>query len=516
MNPGVSRYSALALLLLTAPLAPAAPDDLPFFRSPVVCFPPVVPIFGEEISDRPPPGDDARRLRPPPELSDYVSESFYPALSTRLIDGSLGKNIEARLEAYRARRGALVNELADQLVALNEAEETTRTTQLRAFAEVQNPRIAALEREAEELRRFLIDGGFFRRSADWSRSREWMIGVTRFSNELYAREAEYQVVRAAAFYHHGLLPEQRGLLLERAAELRLRARAARPIPTPRRDDPSAMFFSPATSRLRLPPKMSPELSGKVGRYNALKTELKNELHRAVLEHDATPIVERTGIFEELAERQWPRLAELEAIAEEIRTHFAALPPMKLTAPPYIPPALIARIDGYTADRRRFIDEFNETMRAASDLVRPPLPDPDLGPEERARRARQYEMERAATRAKVAAAYQEATEERFRELRQRYDRLQEELKVIAAGQFDPETGRPLDADGLLRNYSIANERFATFGREEVIYRGYRTAMLMPGLSREQRRLLFAAAIVGLAQPLPFGEPIPTGQHPVPRS
>jgi hypothetical protein len=42
------------------------------------------------------------------------------------------------------------------------------------------------------------------------------------------------------------------------------------------------------------------------------------------------------------------------------------------------------------------------------------------------------------------------------------------------------------------------------------------MLMPGLSPEQRRLLFGFARVGLAQPLPAGEPLPTGSQPVPRS
>jgi hypothetical protein len=61
-----------------------------------------------------------------------------------------------------------------------------------------------------------------------------------------------------------------------------------------------------------------------------------------------------------------------------------------------------------------------------------------------------------------------------------------------------------------------ERFDTFGRDEVIYRGYRMAMLMPGLSPEQRRLLFGAALVGLAQPLPHGEYLPTGPQPVPQS
>jgi hypothetical protein len=42
---------------------------------------------------------------------------------------------------------------------------------------------------------------------------------------------------------------------------------------------------------------------------------------------------------------------------------------------------------------------------------------------------------------------------------------------------------------------------------VIYTNYRIAMLQPGLSPEQRRLLFGYALIGLAQPLPHGEPMP---------
>ena len=40
--------------------------------------------------------------------------------------------------------------------------------------------------------------------------------------------------------------------------------------------------------------------------------------------------------------------------------------------------------------------------------------------------------------------------------------------------------------------------------------------MPGLSPEQRRLLFNAAVIGLAQALPLGEVMPTGTQPLPQS
>jgi hypothetical protein len=516
MLPRMIRAALVVSLGMSLAQAMAAPseNELPFFHPPVACFPPSVPIFGEEIANHVPVGPDAVRLKPPSALADYVCEYFYPALSTRLLNGSLSQRMLTRLEEYRATRAKLINELADKLVALHNADDATRVTELRAFAEQQNPRIVALEREAEDLRRDLVSGGLLNFNVDWSAQRTWRVGGTPFSTDIHAREAEFQTVRAAAFYQDELLPEQRGLLLEATAELRVRARAARPIPPPKKDDPTGMFFSPATARLRLPPKMPPELVTKIGRYNQLKAALKQQLVSAVWRYDAMDFYDRRRAFRRLADEQWPRFAELEELADEIRRDLAALPPTKLIAPPYLPPTLVTRIESYLTDGRRYMEEFNETMRVASRMVPPPVLDPSMPPDERRRRIRDYEVQRAKLREQVAKAFEEETKDRFLELRQRYERIRDDLKEVAVGQRDPDTGRPLDADGLLRTYSVAMERFATFGREEVIYRGYRTAMLLEGLSREQRRLLFGAALNGLAQPLPFGEPLPRVSQPLP--
>jgi hypothetical protein len=479
---------------------------------PTVWFPPDVPAFGEPIA----PGmmrwqrDDA-----PSGLADFASERFYPALSSRLNAGSIGARLQARLDAFRSTRGALINELADQLVALHGADEETRRTELRAFAALQEPRIVAHEQEAEEIRRALIDGNVLQRSVDWSRGRKWFVGATRFRGEHAEKEAQFQVVRAAAYYQDGLTTEQRGLLLEEALDLQQRARAARPIPDPRRNDPAAMYFSPATARMRLPKHAPPELLQKVARFNQEKNALKGELREAVLMHDRTPREDRTAIFSTLADAQWPRIVELEKLADEIRHDMATLPVPVLAAAPHIPASLMTRIEDYNRDRQKFIDEFEQTMRAATALVKPRM-EFTSSEDVRVQIARNLAADRAAMRAKVAKGFEEISRERFEEMRARHVGIQEDLALIAAGQTDPETGRPLTAETLLRSYSTAMERFNTFGREEVIYQGYRTAMLMPGLSAGQRRLLFSAAVIGLAQPLPPGETHPIDAHPVPRS
>lgn len=58
------------------------------------------------------------------------------------------------------------------------------------------------------------------------------------------------------------------------------------------------------------------------------------------------------------------------------------------------------------------------------------------------------------------------------------------------------------------------RLDAIGREVAIYERYKLAMLQPGLSPGQRRLLFRAAHAGLAQGLPVGE-IALGGSALPR-
>ncbi|WP_414660983.1 hypothetical protein [Horticoccus sp. 23ND18S-11] len=510
---GSSARLALIAVAFGACVATGAEmDRWPLLRPPMFCFPPGVPVSGERIAETPASARMKGAVEPPEELADFVGESFYPALGSRLLGGSLGAALQSRLDAYRSARSALVNELADELVALSGVDEAAREAVLRSLAERQNPRIAALESDAEALRRDLIVGGLLQRHVEWGRSRDWIVGVTRFPHAVLEREAEFQIVRAAAYYQDGLLPEQRGLLLEVAEELRLRALAARAAPPRRTADPGAMYFSPATARLRLPANATPELVARFGRFNAERRQLQNELRDAVLAHDKEPRSVRASAFADLADRQWPRLAELEQLAEEIRVNLAALPIPRLASPPYIPPTLITRIDTYRTQRKKMFDELQQALDVALSMAVRPRIYPAMDKSQQA----QLAEDRAAVRNRVTASFLEAARERVDELRKQYDDIQADLTLVSAGQSDPETGRPLTPDTLLRGYSVALERFETFGREEVIYKSYRLAMLMPGLSREQRRLLFNVARVGLAQPLPWSELDASGPQPVPRS
>jgi hypothetical protein len=511
----LTRLAAALPWLLTAALPARAGEAM---RSEVrlAFFPPDPPVYGGAIADPVKPGRRERPRVAPEDLGYFVNESFYPALATRMAQGGLHPKIEAELDAYRVARAELVNELADQLTALRDADPRRRESELRAFAAQQTARIVVLEDRAERLRKEIIAGNLLQRSADWNRTRKWTLGVTKFPQDFHAREAEFQVLRAAAYYQDGLTPQQRGLVREQAIELESRARAALPVPPPRTHDVTAMFFSPETARLRLLPKLPPELLAKIARFNQQKAALKQELRDAVSALDRELPHVRRERFEALARDQAPRLELLNELAEEIRRGFAALPPPPPPpAPPWIPAELLVEIRAYEHDRGVYLQEYEDRLRFAASLVTLPPLERNASADAQLQRARLFATRRAAAMRDAAQAFEHSTRERFQILRERYDAIRTAMATVAGSQSDPETGRPLNADTLLRAHASAMEKFETLGREEIIYQGYRTAMLLPGLSPEQRRLLFGAALVGLAQPLPAGEPMPSGALPVPR-
>lgn len=484
--------------------------------SPVVFFPPIPPVYGAPVSNRIENGAlifQGRRLLPPDGMADFVGEWFFPPLSTRLYGGVLSAKLEGRLEAYRSARQREVNALLDVFVTQHHGTAAARLEALQSLAEVQTPRLVALEAVAEQLRRDL-GADFLLNRIDWNAGRRWKLGEIPRTNPAIDAEALFQVVRASASYHDGWIAEQRGLLEELAYELRLSARRARGVPAALAES-DAMFFSPAMTRLRLPPQASPELRERFGAYNGLKAELKRELREAVIAQEKSGERRRTEAFAALAERQWPQFGLLEQIAGEIRallgTQFEVPPP---PAPPWIPSGLFDSVRSYNEDRDSYFGEMRLRIdRAAEALARAEQVD---DPDDRARRQQEFSARLAEVRKQAARSFQDEHAERFAELEGRYRAIRDALTLIAERQTDPATGRPLDAETLLRRHGISMQEFDRFGRETAIYANYRLAMLQPGLSAPQRRLLFRYAFSALAQPLPFGEFLPrrAGLRPLP--
>ncbi len=442
-----------------------------------------------------------RLMQPPEDLAEYVGEIFYPMIGSRLFSGSLNSKLDTRLTAYRTKRATLLDDLAAVLAAQQNATPAAREQALRAFAPQQAGPLAELEAEAESLRRDLIKGGLFSDVVDWNSTRNWRLGDKPVAADPVKADAEFQVARAAAYFQHGLSIEQRGLVRELAMELSHTARSVRGRPAQRDDDPLAIFFAPETARFRLPQPLPPELVTLLGRFNAEKSALKRELHDSLVKFDTASDAKRATRFSDLASHQAPRLAALEKQAEEIRLGLAAHLPPPPALPP-IPSDLRERIDRFTRDRDAFSAASVSTAARARNSV--PTDWTALSratPAQRERMMREQQQRQVEAVQAAAKEFKEKNNARGVELYERYQRIRADLAIAAQGLQDPRTKQPMTVEGLLAAYRVAMQRFDAIGREEAMYERYKHAMLQPGLSPAQRRLLFRAAHAGLAQSLP---------------
>ena len=496
----------------------AAPAPAPY-PGRIVFFPPTTPAFGRPIANTAPRRVfNGRSFDAPDELADDVNEFFYPALGTRLIENKLDDPLATRLATYHQTRTALLNELLNALTLAPTGDPAARERALRDFARTQTPRILAFEADAERLGEDLIHGGLLGYNAEWSQDREWRLGDALPSLGPFGSTAEFQVIRATAHYQKGLLPEQRGLLREIALEQQESLRAARSPAAAASRNPLEIYFSPETTRLLLPAGLPPALSAKIGAYDGDKAALKRELRDTVVAQDKSSNGKRLRAFQDLADLQRPRLAALADLAEEIRRGLGTLPdPPPPPLPPHVSPDLAARIEAYKRDKGALEKERFARFAHFQSLVAPPLPlQLEAGESTESRRDKIWAALNARLEAqrKIDQEFLQENVARYQALAEQLKSIKDELTVIAQAQIDPATGQPMDVKTLMGRINAVDRHFDELGREEVIYKDYRTAMLEPGLSPPQRRLLFGAALVGLAQPLPPGEPMPSGRFPHP--
>jgi hypothetical protein len=469
---------------------PSRPWQLTIF------FPPTPPTLGSPIPFANPLLLTSERA--PTALAEYVNEFFYAPLSTRVAENRLSARQQEKVKAYRAAKLALQKELRDRLAELRLSPPAVRTEELAILARAQAPRLAALEKMAEELRAELVKGEFFQSSVDWNVIRDWKLDASRFATVDDALNAQYQVMRAAPFYLRGLLPEQRGMLREIAIEFR-------EVSTRRRSNGEdsvnpPLFFSPATSRLRLPAGLPTGLADKIAAYEKEKAALKEELRLLVYTQDKTYLSSnRVRALEALAEKQWPRIAALEEAAEEIRRDLARLPePPGPPAPPPLPAALAARISIYleerTAIQQDILAKIGQIKKEFA--VQRVVPGKNSGAGGDLRLVinpgSQTEERMNSLKATLATFNQEMSA-RQRALRAEEDAIRREFMRAV-----PDTpGNSQSLETLLNEYAEALLQREDWAR----YEEYQTAMLTPGLSPEQRRLLYDGAVEKLALPLP---------------
>jgi hypothetical protein len=471
------RWLALGLVLFSSsPAQETTPASGPVASS-LVFYPPVPPPLGAPIPSPDRPADP--KLAAPGALAAYVGEPFYTPLALRLERNNLGDALSFRLESYHSTKTALLAELQARLYALRDADPATRTRDLAALAQEQTPQIDELEKNAEQLRHDMLPG----QSSPPPDQGGPMDGKALNPPAGPALNRELAAVRSAIFYTEGLSPAQRRLLREVAIELGDAGNSAATAG-------SLIFFSPDTARVRLPAQLTAELASQVGFFRQEKAALKTELLVALFGSDRNSSgASHLEVLQDLAAAQAPRLTALDSLADDIRRGLAALQDPSLSpAMPAIPPELAARIAAHRAEKLALQKALLYRIAAVS----------------RMRVAGPGAERLIAERVRVTIA--EFTQEnaaRYAALEQDKDTIRAELAKLPGANAD--AAGSSSADALLVKFSQSLHQVETFWD----YRDYQTAAFQPGLSPEQRRLLFDGALQKLALPLPAGQ-VPPGQ------
>ncbi len=468
-----------------------------------VFFPPLPPPL-----DRPVARGSAQgtRFHAPPELAAHVSDYFYPALGTRLVTRTLTEKLKARLEAYKAERLKLANELRAEIERLRTADPAERAPALAALSRRQTPRIAELEKTAEQLRRDLITSDF-----NWNTFRQWHLSERQRRG--YSPMEIAQVMRAYAFYQHNLLPAQRGMLREIAVDLMFAAEnsdaaaAANPY----------VFFPPEPARVIFPEQLPADVAARVATYQTKRSALKKELYDAVFSSDGAAFAFlRSTPIKSLADKQAGRIAELEALAEEIRRGLSAVPESTAERSP-LTPQLDTRVAvmmrRYIAAQREAAQKADQILAGARHLplqatyrfendgmkfVVVPTRGGRGGPGGpqagggRGGAGTQAQVE--AVRAQVSAVAEEYGRTVADLLNER-----ESIRLEIASLL-----QLTKADAIDRAL-FASMRVATREENSRTFGDYRLAVFEPGFSPEQRRLLFDGVMQQMEMPLPRGEP-----------
>ena len=480
-------------------------DNNPFnvpVRPVVICFPPTPPPLDRAISHAAQPMPP--RFTPPAELAADINEPFYAPLSTWLLEKALTDKMRERLSAYHSAKTSALTELRAALEQVREADAATRRRTLAALARQQTPSLAALEHEAEQIRTDLAIGNY-----DWRSLREWTLGEKNRRGDSPMEIAA--TLRAYAYYQAGLTGGQRRLLREISLELAVAgedtaaAEAAQPF----------LFFSPEPARVLLPDDMPAGLAAKVAAYQTKKSALKKDLYDAVYKQDNASIAFfRNSALKSLADRQSAPLADLEKLADEIRDGLAELPSATrpLTARSSLPPVVTARLQ---AAVKTGIALQKEAIQKIDALRAEIAEEPFQISYTFESSGLKFTVNPRLTRA-VSAADARA---QLKKLRPRLQRIETQLTDIAehfgrglADLVNETAAIRTEAAEALGNPSAATvdaalvtaRSLAAIKDSEDGYREYRLAVFEPGMSPEQRRLLFSGAVEKLDVPLLRGE------------
>jgi hypothetical protein len=292
-----------------------------------------------------------------------------------------------------------------------------------------------------------------------------------------------RAVRAAAHFQEGLSDEQRRLLIGTAVELSAGAEAAKPEERPR-EAGRILQFSPGPARIPIPEDLPDFMETDVRDYISARGLLKTELLKALGQTQGEGEDARLAALAQLAAVQAPRFAP---------------------TPPTLPPDIAARISAYRSHKLEVLRTLRSMLAvdvepAAGGKAGSATADVNTG-------ALTW-MRNGTTRSEVPAS---SLQESVKQFNQAQEKLIGDLNIELAGirealseymRSQNKSPHGKSIDDLLRDFEDARQKQELWEK----YRDYHDAALMPGLSAGQRSVLFDAAVVRLALPLPVGEPV----------
>jgi len=415
---------------------------------------------------------------------EFAGEPFFMAYGNLVARDLLSAKRTEHIARYRATRLALLTELREQLNRVQDASSGAREQALSAFAAIQTPRLLELEAEAEEIRHDLTAAGMFKTTAHDIGD----LSLTNKAPELIDALTSLRLILSAAHFREGFSLDQRRLLDEMALEIQLAIEPESVVSTP-----APAFFWPAGARIAVPVGLPPEAAEKFEEFQRRKAALKDEL-RAALDREANQVfnIDRTDAHARLAAAQAHRFAELDALADQIRPALAALvgagDPSVAELPDAVSRQVAAIVDRKAALQRgvhtRLVEFRRELPSDRIELIR----QRDglaiaIVTDNSRRRDRESVLSRINT-------FNGEISTRFAALAADSDAMR---SAIARYQATTMGVNPdLTVDQLASDFLAAYKARESRQRQ----RDYAAAVLAPGLSSAQRRLLLTAASADL--------------------
>jgi len=469
----------------------------PYFLSPPPPFMGELPNQKEESS--PPPY--------PAALANHVGEIYYMALSNLIGRQKLSDQRLQRINAYLNARQSATQSLRKQVSQAQSLNPDETGEMLAAMGEQQTPLLLAQEMEAEAIRRDLTQDSPVRITSDAITTLVPIGDKDPEKNRLLM--ARFVSLKAAQF-QPGLSLDQRLLLQEYVSETQTTDRTE--------SEKAYVSFWPASARIHMPMTVPPALKARLDEFLNLKTRLKQELIAAVQrDQNVVFVSSRTKAYEQLAQMQQEGFQNLDRLAEAIRRDLALLPNPDEPPASTLPPDLTSRLQNASEHKavlwRELLSTVNEFRlelptdnvelvsqnEKVSMVVTPKKSKEDRPrPNQDARSScfvflSDTEPKPLPDREAVVArlnTYNDNLPQRFTALATEFQALRAEISRYQAAL--PQARTNANVDELVAHFVKSYKAQELWNR----YSDYRTAVLLPGLSPAQRRLLFNAVQVDL--------------------